>query len=113
QALNLTSENTVIFKTETQEARITQFTEEKVTNALVKVLKDRSKKIYFSKGHGEPQLKNKDAESFDIVVTELENNRYEVAELSFLENPKIPDDADLVVIAGARYDLQPQEVTVL
>lgn len=109
----LTSANTVIFKTDTQESRITTFTEEKITNALVKVLKDKSKKVYFTKGHGEGQAKGTEAQGFSTMVAELENNKYEVGELSLLEEAKIPEDADLIIVAGPKYDFKEEEVRFL
>lgn len=109
----LTSANTVIFRRAQLEARIATFTEEKITNALVKVLKDKSKKIYFTRGHGEGELKAKSPLGYDFVVQELENNKYKADTLMLLETGKIPDDADLVVVAGPRYDLRKEEIDFL
>jgi len=110
QAEKLTSGNTVIFRFGKQESRVTTFTEEKLTNALVKVLKDKVKKVYFVKGHGEGELKGQDANGLGIMAQELENNNYQVAELKLLEEGKVPADADLLVIAGPKYDLKEEEV---
>ena len=109
----LTSANTVIFRRGKLEARIATFTEEKLTNALVKVLKDKSKKIYFTRGHGEGELKAKSPLGYDFVVQELENNKYSAETLMLLETGRVPADADLVVIAGPRYDLRKEEINFL
>lgn len=113
----LTSGNTVIFKMKSgetiQEARITTFNEEKITNALVKVLKDKPKQIYFTKGHGESALRGTDGEGLNVMAVELEGNRYELQELSLLEEAKVPDNADLVVIAGPKYDFKVEETRFL
>ncbi len=109
----LTSANTVIFRRGKLEARIATFTEEKLTNALVKVLKDKSKKIYFTRGHGEGELKAKSPLGYDFVVQELENNKYRAQTLMLLETGKVPADADLVVVAGPRYDLRKEEIAFL
>ena len=109
----LTSANTVIFRRGKLEARIATFTEEKLTNALVKVLKDKSKKIYFTRGHGEGELKAKSPLGYDFVVQELENNKYSTETLMLLETGKVPTDADLLVIAGPRYDLRKEEIDFL
>lgn len=112
QAAKLTSGNTVIFARGTQEARVTEFTEEKITNALVKVLKDGAKLVYFTTGHGEPELKGQKAESFDIASQELESNLYQTKTISLIEQ-EIPADAEVLVVAGAQYDIRPEEVTKL
>lgn len=113
----LTSGNTVIFKLKTgevtQESRITTFNEEKVTNALVKVLKDKPKQIFFTKGHGESALRGTDATGLNVMAVELEGNKYEVKELALLEEAKVPENADLVVIAGPKYDFKVEETRLL
>ena len=110
-AEKLTSANTVIFKLANRENRITTFTEEKVTNALIAVLKEGSKKIYFTSGHGEGQLSGQDAGGFGIISEALKNNHFEIVELNLLEAGKVPDDASVLVIAGPKYDLKDGEVT--
>ena len=112
-AEKLTSANTVIFKLGQQENRITTFTEEKITNALIAVLKEGSKKIYFTTGHGEGQLAGSEAEGFDLINQELKNNRFEVANINILDTGKIPGDASVVVIAGPKYDLKDLELNAL
>lgn len=113
----LTSGNTVIFRTRSttapQEARISTFNEEKITNALVKVLKDKPKQIYFTKGHGENALRGTDPAGLNTMAVELEGNKYEVKELSLLEEAKVPEQADLVVIAGPKYDFKVEETRLL
>ncbi len=113
----LTSGNTVIFKLDSgatkQEARITTFNEEKITNALVKVLKDKSKQIFFTKGHGESALRGTDAAGLNAMAVELEGNKYELKELSLLEEAKVPETADLVLIAGPKYDFKIEETRLL
>lgn len=110
KAEKLTSANTIIFRTGTQEARVTTFTEEKLTNALIQMLKDQAKKIYFTTGHGESGLKSGEAEGLQWIAQDLENNKYTATEVSLLETAKVPDDADLLVIAGPRYDFKEEEL---
>jgi ABC-type uncharacterized transport system involved in gliding motility auxiliary subunit len=109
-AEKLTSGNTVIFKLGNQENRVTTFTEEKITNALVAVLKEGSKKIYFTKGHGEGQLTGQEPSGFEIIAQELKNNRYEVGDVNLIDSGKVPDDAKALIIAGPKYDLKDQEI---
>jgi ABC-type uncharacterized transport system involved in gliding motility auxiliary subunit len=105
--------NTVIVRKGSQEKRLTTFTEEKITNAISNVLKERSKKIYFTKGHGESQVKNSEGEGLSTLVTALENDRYQTEEISILETAKIPDDADGVVIISPVYDFKEEETRIL
>lgn len=109
-AEKLTSPNTVVFRLGQQEQKITTFSEEKITNALVGVLKDKLKKVYFTKGHGESPLKGNTDGTLEIISQELENSRYQSAELSLLETAKVPDDATVLVIAGPRYEFKKEEM---
>lgn len=109
----LTSANTVIFNFGAQENRITTFTEEKITNSLISVLKETSKKIYFTKGHGEGQLNGNEATGFDVLVQELKNNRFDVADVNLLESGKVPDDATALIIGGPKYDFKEVETTAV
>ena len=112
-AAKVTESNTVVFRHGTQEKRLSAFTEEKITNALVNVLKDKSKKIYFIKGHGEGALKGADASGFNTIAMDLENNRNSVEELSLLESAKVPEDADMLVIAGPKYEFKEEETRII
>ncbi len=112
-AAKITDPNTAIFTFKDQEKRLTAFSEEKVTNALVSVLKNKTKKVYFTKGHGEGALKGTDATGFDKIAKELEGNKDNVDELSLLETAKVPEDADLVVVAGPKYEFKEEETRIL
>ncbi len=105
--------NTVIVRKGAQEKRLTSFTEEKVTNSLINVMKDKVKKIYFTKGHGESQIKNTEAKGLSTLATSLENDKYQLEELSLLEAAKIPEDADGIIVAGPTYDFKEEETRIL
>jgi len=109
----ITDLNTVIVRRENLETRLSTFSEEKLTNAFVNVLKDKSKKVYFTKGHGEGALRSEEATGFNFIVQELENTKIVVEDLSLLETAKIPDDADAVIIAGPKYDFKEEETRIL
>lgn len=105
--------NTVIIKRDALETRISTFSEEKLTNSFVNVLKDKSKKIYFTRGHGEGALKSEEASGFSFIVQELENTKIAVEEISLLESAKVPDDADAIIVAGPKYDFKEEETRML
>ncbi|MCX6116020.1 MAG: GldG family protein [Proteobacteria bacterium] len=109
QADNLTNANTVIVRLGAQENRVTTFTEEKITNAISNSLKEGSKKIVFTKGHGEGQLTGNEATGFDILVQELKNNRYDVSDVNLLETTAVPEGTNALIIAGPKYDFKDVE----
>lgn len=106
----LTSPNTVIFKSGDQKFRITTFNEEKVTTALVNVIKQKSRKIYFTTGHGEGTISNQEAKGYNQAVKLLEQNKYTVEPLNILEKGEVPSDADLLIVGGPKYDISAEEI---
>ncbi len=83
-------------------------TEEAVTNALIRVLKGQ-KTIYFVQGHGERDLESTDRGGYDHIKKDLENANYQVKTLVLLQKMEIPPDGALLVVAGPRTDVLPQE----
>jgi len=110
---NKVAGDVVIMKSGDREQRITIFTEEKITNAFVNVLKDKTKKVYFIIGHGEGSIDSPEEIGFSLVKEELEANKYSVENLSLLETGKIPEDADMIVLAGPKYDFKAEEVRLI
>ena len=112
-AENVTTVDTVILKYGIQNNRLTDFTEEKLTNSLLKLLKADSKKVYFTVGHGERSLEEQEADGFKLIQDELISERYAVETVNLFESGVVPKDADLVVIAGPKYDFHVNETKLL
>jgi len=87
--------------------------EEKLTNALVKVLREGKLMVYVAQGHGEPDLGNTDRSGFSEAKTALEKANYEVKPLVLAREGKVPDDAALLIVAGPRTDLLGPEIDAL
>ncbi len=113
QSEKLTAGNTVIFKNKGREARITTFNEEKITNALSNVMKDGGKKVYFIGGHGEGETTSQEGQGFQVALQLLESQKFEVKSLQLLETGSVPNDADVVILAGSKYDIKEQEIGFL
>ena len=112
-AAKLTSENTAIFDFAGRTSEITSFSEEEITNVLLNIIKEGSKTVYFTKGHGEPSVGASDASGFSLVKELLGKQKIQVKDVSLVEEGKIPDDADLLVIASPQYDFREGEVELL
>lgn len=94
--------------------RVEKIDEQEFTSALVKVTRKQDKNIYFTVGHGEKDLnERREALGLGSLKLMLENNRYKVKELALIQNPKIPEDADVVVIAGPIQGFQDFEIAAL
>ena len=94
--------------------RIDKIDEQDLSSALVKVTREGKKTIYFTTGHGEPSLDEpKEARGQNVLKVLLENNNYKVEAIGTAQNPRIPKDADLVIISGPTQSFQSFEITAL
>lgn len=94
--------------------RLERIDEQEFTNALVKVTREKETTIYFTIGHGEKRLDDKsDALGLGSLKVMLDNHRYHVKTLPLSQQPKIPADADVIVIAGPTQNFQDFEISAL
>jgi ABC-type uncharacterized transport system involved in gliding motility auxiliary subunit len=95
---------------------VDEVTEENVTNALLKLTRTGSKKVYFLTGHGERAVEKEDAQSKEGLsgaLSALANENYQTAPLLLASTGEVPADADVVVIAGPTRPLLPEEHVAL
>lgn len=109
---------TVVLETGDRQERVTAPQEQDITNAIVRILKGETKKIYFTTGHQERSLEETGAGGLSAIGSRLSESNYEVEELALLENVEdgvigIPGDAAAVVVAGPRLDLLEAEAAAL
>lgn len=88
-------------------------TEEKLTNALIKIAKEKAQTFCHVTGHGEKNLDGQDAEGYSSVKKELQNQAYEVKEVNLLQEQKIPDVCDAIAILGPTKPLFEAEAKML
>ncbi len=114
QNANITSDGTVVLTMAGRQEPVTTITEEQIDIALVKLINPQSRSVYFLTGHGEHDLTASDQENgLSSLKTMLESKNYTVSSLSLLATNKIPDDASVIVIDGARKPLSQTEVNLI
>jgi ABC-type uncharacterized transport system involved in gliding motility auxiliary subunit len=109
----ITEDGTTILESGDKESRITSTSEEDITNAIVKISRERKKAIYFLEGHGESSIEESGDNGYSIVKDELEKLAYEVKKLSLALSDNFPDDLSLLVIPGPQKDLLPNELETI
>jgi len=103
----------VFDKTRNIKERVFSISEENITNAIIKLTKRDKKAIYFIKGHGEKSILERDSQGLYELYNLLLNKGYKVEELYIPDTNKIPDDASVIVIAGAKFAFLKKEMTLL
>jgi ABC-type uncharacterized transport system involved in gliding motility auxiliary subunit len=105
---------TTLFVYDGRTERTTGRAEQDFTNALKKVLEGKTKKLYFSQGHGEHDMASSDQRAgYSGAVTALKQDNVESAKLVLAQEGKVPDDATLLVIGGPKFDYAAQEIDAL
>jgi gliding motility-associatede transport system auxiliary component len=94
----ITEYGAVVLESGKQESRANMPDEEALTNALIKVTRDKERVVYFTSGHGERDLKGSDRAGLSSLKAELEKQHYSVKPLVL--NAGVPADASVVVVAG-------------
>ncbi len=84
----------------TRENKIEDLSEEKITNALIKLLKEKSPTLCSTLGHGEKSFSSQESEGYQTVKKALTDQSYEVKEINVLQEGKIPEVCDAIAILG-------------
>ncbi len=93
---------------------ITELNEQALTNAIIRASRNTRKVIEFLDGHGEADIDDTDGQSgFGAIKKDLEGEGYEVKKLDLATAPKVPDEANLVIVAGPIKPLGQHEVDEL
>jgi ABC-type uncharacterized transport system involved in gliding motility auxiliary subunit len=86
----------------------TALTEEQITGAIIRDLKNGARNACFVQGSGEHSLDDTGREGYSTFKDALEKNNYKTRSISLIEKPDIPKDCNIVVVAGPKRDyLQP------
>lgn len=99
-----------------RDTKVEELTEEKITNSMIKILKDRSSNVCFVTGHGEKSIEAQDAEGYSAVKQALTAQAYETKSISLvqdLKDGKIPADCDAIAVLGASKAFFPPEIKAI
>lgn len=111
EKLKVSVPGTMIVKSAQKEEVVTELSEEKITNAIIRVSRSSEKKIYFLSGHGERSVEATDGSGVYYLNQQLKNMNYQTETLKLsLTGGVVPDDCDLLIIPGLRADLFPLEL---
>ncbi len=104
---------TLVFDYEGRRERTTSDREQDITNALIKVVEGKAKKVYFVQGHGERDSAGSTPTSYSQIAEALKSDNFEVAPLALAQEGAVPADATMLVIAGPTSDLLAGELEQL
>ena len=106
-------DGTIIFESKGRREKVTVVDEQKFTSAILKLIRNETKNVYFLVGHEEHGLDDFNNNGYSNVRTELENQNYVTFSLSLLTEPAIPSDCEVLVIAGPKTALTRDELDAI
>ncbi len=104
---------TVVVEYGNETEKIRNPDEEKLTSAIIRVTHPVKKIVYFLTGHGERDPDNTEANGYSQLKSDLEKQNHIVKPLLLMQEEGIPEDAAVVVAAGAGEDLLPEETATI
>ena len=102
---------TIVFEKGDRRESVTTVDEQKFTTAIMRVLREEIKKVYFLAGHGEADIEDSD-EQFGLseARTALEAQNYDVQKLPLAAQPSVPSDCAVLVLASPRKAISQPEL---
>lgn len=107
---NVTSYRTTLIRSGNKEEVVGFESEEKLTNAILKISRDEIKTVYFMKGHGENSILDMQNSGYKAVKEAIEKEQYQVKEIVLLSAGEVPGDAAVVIISGPKKEFLPDEL---
>lgn len=111
--LGVSSYDSVVVKGEGSSVVAHGISEETITNAIIKATRKLSKKIYFVTGHGERDIYDGGRFGMSKTLEKLLSLGYEVYTLNLSSVDAMPDDVDILIIAGPKERFDNEEVAIL
>jgi ABC-type uncharacterized transport system involved in gliding motility auxiliary subunit len=113
EQLGVTAINTVVFEYKGRNEKVNGQGEQELTNGLIKVIQGRQPKVYFTQGHGEKDTASAEKSGYNGIVANLTSGNFVVDKVVLAQQGKVPDDADVLIIAGSKTDFLGPEIDAL
>ncbi len=98
-----------LLQTVNQEERLSEV---RLTNALQQITSNRTSKVYFLQGHGERPFSDGQG-GLSQASSFLGEKNYTIEPLNLVQQPAVPKDATVLVVAGPKRSLFKQEIKAL
>lgn len=87
--------------------------EENLTNAILKLVRGESKKVYYVIGHDEPDIASANPEGAKELADALNDEQLKIDSILLAEHETIPSDAAAIILAAPRKPLVAHERELL
>lgn len=106
-------DGTLILETGGRKVKGSANSELEITNLLIKGMREKRLKIYYTAGHGELKPEEEGPAGASFLFETLKGSNYEVVPLDTLKSSEVPRDADAVLMLGPKLGLMDFETKTL
>ncbi|MSQ15845.1 MAG: hypothetical protein EXR50_08290 [Dehalococcoidia bacterium] len=99
----------IVFDSGARRKQVVSSGEQEFTGAILNVTGKEQPRVYVLSGHGEHDVLNADARGLSLANDGLGADNYQVQSINLATEPKIPEDAAILIIAGPQKELLDQE----
>lgn len=110
---NIKQYQTIVVEKAKREKQVEGVSEEKLTNAIIQLGREKVPTVYFTKGHAEKNMNDQDREGYAQARNKLKEVGYEVKDLLLLEAGSVPKDSDVIIIAGPQKPFLQKEIDLI
>ena len=93
--------------------KISNDSEQDITNAIIKVTHEKKKTVCFEEGEGERDLEDGGDGGFSAAKSALGKSQYETQKVALLREQKVPATCSVFVVAGPQKDLLQPEIDAI
>ncbi len=92
---------------------ITDVSEQAITNAILKVTREKMKTVCFAEGHGEKSLSDTTTSGYSIVEQRLKDENYQIKSVLLAKEQQVPAECAALVVAGPKQSVTPPEAAMI
>jgi ABC-type uncharacterized transport system involved in gliding motility auxiliary subunit len=92
---------------------LTATDEQSLVNGVMKVTRDKLKRVCFTEGHGEKATSGTDGDGYASVDATLKAENYETKAVNLVTAGQVPAECDVLVVAGPKKEFFPQETEMI
>jgi len=105
--------DTLVLSYKGKTSKVDDISEEKVTNAIIKLTKETRSIVCMIVGHGETSISDATQNGIQGVKKGFEDQSYEVKEITLPQETAIPADCGAIAMVGVNKALFPNEIKML
>lgn len=110
---DITAVPTLVVEYQGKREKVTNVTEQDVTNALIAVTRKGEKTVCFAEGEGQRSIDEMGEAGFSAAKGALEKASYKTKKIALLREPKVPAECTVVVLGGPEKDLMQPAIDAL